>query len=122
MEAQVLGVQGFALHVPRRASNRMSASGSSAKRKTRKPMKTKHITFQRPEASSVFIAGSFNDWSPNATPLVKNGDGTWALEIALPAGRHEYRFVVDGEWLDDPQAAEVTPNSFGSVNAVLIVE
>lgn len=101
----------------------MSASKPSAKKKPRKKaMKTKHITLQRPDANNVFIAGSFNDWSADATPLVKNGDGAWAVEIALPVGRHEYRFVVDGGWLDDPQAAEVAPNSFGSVNAVLVVE
>ena len=85
-------------------------------------MKTKHITLQQPGATSVFIAGSFNDWSPDSTPLAKNGDGAWAVEIALPPGRHEYRFVVDGEWADDPQAAEVAPNSFGGVNAVIVTE
>ena len=85
-------------------------------------MKTKHITFQRPEATSVFIAGTFNDWSPDATPLAKNGDAIWAVEIALPPGRYEYRFVVDGEWVSDPQAAETVPNAFDSANAVLTVE
>jgi 1,4-alpha-glucan branching enzyme len=85
-------------------------------------MKTKHITLHRPDANSVFIAGSFNDWSPDATPLGKNGGGAWTVEIALPAGRHEYRFVVDGEWVDDPQAAEVVPNAHGGVNAVLVSE
>lgn len=84
-------------------------------------MKTHHITLQRPDAGSVFIAGSFNDWSPDATPLAKTGDSSWAVELALPPGRYEYRFVVDGAWVDDPQAAEVAPSPFGSVNAVLLV-
>ncbi|MDA1278233.1 MAG: hypothetical protein O2960_29915 [Verrucomicrobia bacterium] len=33
----------------------------------------------------------------------------------------EYRFVVDGEWVDDPVATELTPNSHGTMNAVLVV-
>jgi 1,4-alpha-glucan branching enzyme len=85
-------------------------------------MTTKHITFQHPGASSVFIAGSFNDWSPDATPMLNTGDGSWAVEIALPPGRYEYRFVVDGEWVGDPQAAETVPNAFDGVNAVLVAE
>ena len=84
-------------------------------------MKATHISFQHPGATSVFVAGSFNEWSPDATPLAKNGDGAWGVEIALPPGRHEYRFVVDGTWVDDPQAAETAPNAFDGVNAVLVV-
>lgn len=85
-------------------------------------MTTKHITYQHPGATSVFISGSFNEWSPDATPLLNTGDGSWAVEIALPPGRYEYRFIVDGAWVDDPQAAEVAPSPFGNVNAVLIAE
>jgi len=93
-------------------------------------MKTKHktkneakrITFQHPGATSVCIAGSFNDWSPDATPMRNTGDGSWAVEIVLPPGHYEYRFVVDGEWVSDPQAAETVPNPFDGVNAVLVAQ
>lgn len=51
--------------------------------------------------------------------MIGIGDGRWAKELMLPAGQHEYRFVVDGEWFTDPRAAETTPNSFGTTNAVL---
>jgi hypothetical protein len=37
----------------------------------------------------------------------------------MPAGRHEYRFVVDGQWMSDPKAARAQPNAFGSTNSVL---
>ena len=85
-------------------------------------MKTKHVTLQHPGAASVFIAGSFNEWSPDATPMLKVGEGSWVTEIALPPGRYEYRFVVDGEWMDEPQAVETVPNPFDGLNAVLSVE
>ena len=74
-----------------------------------------------PTAQEVCIAGSFNDWHPSVTPMVRLDDGKWAKELALPPGRYEYRFVVDGQWVDDPSATELIPNPFGTANAVLEV-
>ena len=77
------------------------------------------VEFNHSGASQVCIAGSFNDWHPASTPLISLGDGKWAKDLTLPPGRHEYRFVVDGQWMDDPAAKETVPNPFGGVNAVL---
>ena len=74
-----------------------------------------------PGARQVSIAGSFNDWHPSVTPMICLSDGKWAKELSLAPGCHEYRFVVDGEWVDDPAATELIPNPFGSANAVLAV-
>lgn len=74
-----------------------------------------------PQAREVFVAGSFNDWKPTANPLQRFGEGKWAAELSLPPGRYEYRFIADGEWLDDPSAKEVVPNPHGGVNALLVV-
>lgn len=74
-----------------------------------------------PGAQEVSIAGSFNDWHPKVTPMIRLSDGKWAKELSLAPGRYEYRFVVDGEWVDDPAANELIPNPFGSANAVLEV-
>lgn len=74
-----------------------------------------------PGAQAVSIAGSFNDWHPSVTPMIRLSDGKWAKELSLAPGRYEYRFVVDGEWVDDPAANELIPNPFGSANAVLEV-
>lgn len=79
------------------------------------------LELTRPGAQEVAIAGSFNDWHPSVTPMIRLNDGQWAKELALPPGRYEYRFVVDGEWADDPAASELIPNSFGTANAVLVV-
>jgi hypothetical protein len=72
-------------------------------------------------AKEVFVAGSFNDWHPALTPMIALGDGRWAKELALPPGRYEYRFVVDGQWADDAKATEIVPNPYGGVNAVLVI-
>ena len=78
------------------------------------------LELTRPDAHEVGIAGSFNDWHPSVTPMIRN-DGKWAKELDLPPGRYEYRFVVDGEWMDDPEATDLIPNLFGTANAVLVV-
>jgi len=80
------------------------------------------LALTHPTAQEVCIAGSFNEWHPSATPMIRLEDGKWAKELALPPGRYEYRFVVDGQWVDDPAATELIPNSFGTANAVLLVE
>ena len=79
------------------------------------------IEFRDEKAQAVSIAGTFNDWSPTATPMIALGEGRWGKELVLPPGRYEYRLVVDGEWISDPDAQEQAPNLHGSCNAVLVV-
>ena len=98
----------------------------SKKHKTRhtRPASASHsirVEFNHSCASEVCISGSFNDWHPAATPMISLDDGKWAKELALPPGRYEYRFVVDGQWADDATAKETVPNPFGGLNAVLEV-
>lgn len=80
-----------------------------------------HLEIYQPDANDVCVAGSFNDWQPEATPLVPLGNGRWVKELTLPEGRYEYRFVVDGNWMNDPNATETAPNPFGSENCVLTI-
>ena len=75
----------------------------------------------KPEAKHVCVAGSFNEWKPERTPLVARGHGRWAGDLAVKPGRHEYLFVVDGQWVPDPNAKESVQNPFGGTNSVLVV-
>ena len=75
----------------------------------------------KPAAKHVFVAGSFNEWKPEQTPLMRVGDGRWAGDLVVKPGRHEYLFVVDGQWLPDPNAKESVQNPFGGRNSVLVV-
>ncbi len=77
--------------------------------------------FVQPGASRVCVAGSFNQWKPELAPLTARPGGRWVGELTVPAGRHEYLFVVDGQWLVDPKADETVQNPFGGRNAVLTV-
>jgi hypothetical protein len=78
-----------------------------------------------PGARSVEVVGSFNDWSRGTLHLRDdNHDGIWDGDAVLPAGQHEYMFVVDGErWVADPLAGRYVDDGFGAgqENALLIV-
>jgi 5'-AMP-activated protein kinase regulatory beta subunit len=97
---------------------------------TAKHPKTKANTFicHAPEAKAVFLAGTFNDWKPDATPMTRNGEGDWSMALHLPAGRHEYKFVVDGNWCCEPgcdgknyQCPHCAVNTYGTMNRVIEV-
>jgi hypothetical protein len=78
-----------------------------------------------PGARSVEVVGSFNNWSRGLLHLRdENHDGIWHAAAVLPAGQHEYMFVVDGErWVTDPLADRFVDDGFGAgrENSVLIV-
>jgi len=77
--------------------------------------------FTHPTAKAVFVAGCFNHWQPDAKALHLFGGGRWLKDTALSPGTYEYRFIVDGEWIPDPLAAETVPNPYGGRNSVLRV-
>lgn len=80
---------------------------------------TVRFVLSAPDAHDVGVAGTFNQWDARVTPLVRTGAGLWTATITLPAGEHQYAFVVDGErWVPDP-AAPAVDDGFGRRNSVL---
>ena len=79
------------------------------------------IEFIHLKAQKVNIAGTFNDWRPEATQMISLGNGRFRKELALPPGYYEYLIVADGQWLVDPLAEETVGNPFGGVNSVVRV-
>ncbi len=61
------------------------------------------FTYTDPNAGGVFWAGEFNGWNASATPMAKDAKGVWSVVVPLPAGEHQYKFVVDGQWIADPE-------------------
>ena len=84
-------------------------------------VRTVRFEFTHPTASSVCVAGTFNDWHADAKPLHPMGGGRWLKETVLPPGDYEYCLVVDGQWMPDPLARETVPNPFGGRNSILKV-
>ena len=74
--------------------------------------------YQAPTAKSVLLVGEFTRWQEKAIPMQKAADGTWTATVALPPGTHPYRFVVDGEWCDDPKCTLRVRNPYGTENMV----
>ncbi|MGN0867275.1 MAG: glycogen-binding domain-containing protein [Oligosphaeraceae bacterium] len=70
----------------------------------------------------VTVAGTFNDWDPQARPLVdKEGNGEYTVCFLLKNGTYQYKLVVDGQWILDPTNPVEAPNDFGGSNNVIVV-
>ena len=74
--------------------------------------------FSAPTATSVLLVGDFTHWQKDAVPLQKGKDGIWTATLELTPGKHIYRFIVDGEWCDDPECALRVPNPYGGQDMV----
>ena len=61
---------------------------------------------EAPKAKSVLLAGDFNRWQPKGLPLRRQGRGPWEVLVALPSGKYQYLFQVDGAWARDPAAKD----------------
>jgi 1,4-alpha-glucan branching enzyme len=86
------------------------------------PLKIKQaFAIKAPAALSVQLVGDFTHWQKAPIQLRKETGGIWRAAVALPPGTHHYRFLVDGEWRDDPECTVRVPNPFGSQNSVLKV-
>ena len=68
--------------------------------------------------NQVCLAGEFNGWTP--IPMEKRDDEFQAI-VELEPGEYQYKFVVDGQWVDDPSAPKATMNPFGTANSVVLV-
>lgn len=76
----------------------------------------------RPD-QKAYIAGDFNHWSPDATPMRYNPQlQVFEACLKLTPGRHAYRYVIDHQWLTDQHNPVSEPNEFGSLNSVIEVE
>lgn len=69
-----------------------------------------------PAAVEVSVAGDFNDWESQA--MVKGPDGVWRITVQLSSGTHVYRFLVDGEWMQDPNNPRRQANDMGGYDSV----
>jgi RNA polymerase-binding transcription factor DksA len=101
--------------------NAQTADKSVKQSKHRRAARKVRFILINPDAQEVFVAGSFNNWNPTATPLMNIGQGHWVRQLSLPVGRYEYQFVVDGRWIYDRAAPELVENPLGGMNSVLEV-
>ena len=97
----------------------MTASNvKSSKSQTNSRGKTQTFSFTEKSASSVQLVGDFTHWQKSPISMKKDDGGVWRTTIELEPGMHHYRFLVDGQWRDDPECSVRVPNPYGGQNAV----
>ncbi|MBC8426838.1 hypothetical protein H8E07_22215, partial [bacterium] len=74
-------------------------------------------------AGEVFLAGTFNDWNDSKQRMSDaDGDGVFETTLLLQPGNYQYKFVVDGQWTQDPNNPNGTEDGFGGQNSILEVD
>ena len=88
----------------------------------RRPNQHEFVFHPEAKADAVFVAGSFNGWSREATPLKADTNGVFRASVALKPGSYSYKFLVDGKWTLDKANPTQEPDGFGGMNSLLKVE
>jgi serine protease AprX len=119
--------QGFGVVNARRAAELASQESHSLNIVGCSPPRVSngHIVFVHHDdaARSVALAGDFNGWT-EPFALSRNSEGLWMTEIRTPsAGRYQYKFIVDGKrWIEDPSNGMKTPDGYGALNSLLVIQ
>lgn len=85
----------------------------------------KQVTFSLQgfaDAKEVVLAGSFNDWNEHDFQMQKNDYGVWTYSLPLSGGKHHYKFIVDGNWIVDPDNTVQEYDGIGHINSVYMVK
>lgn len=73
-----------------------------------------------PKAKEVFVSGNFNAWQERELRMKKTSTG-WRLGYVLGAGNYQYKFVVDGRWITDPNNPHQVQEG-GEINSLLCIK
>ena len=80
------------------------------------------FSIKAPDARSVYVTGSFNDWSLDESCRMRLENDCWTVRLPLKAGTYKYQFIVDGRWREDPNNSMQERNSFGDINSLVEVK
>ncbi len=71
----------------------------------------------------VHLVGDFNNWQISHESLLwQREEGFWQKRVFLEPGRYRYKFVIDGQWVTDPQNDHLEPNPYGGLDSVLEIQ
>lgn len=73
------------------------------------------------DANVVILSGTFNNWNESEFQMTKTDNGYWKYRLPLPAGKHHYKFIIDGNWILDPDNSVKEYDSEGNVNSVCMI-
>jgi 1,4-alpha-glucan branching enzyme len=84
------------------------------------------VTFILPNstwADAIHLVGDFNEWNHSSHPFQRGQEGTWTITIDLEIGRcYQFRYRLDGEWINDSQADAFVGNPHGSDNSLVVTD
>jgi chromosome partitioning protein len=106
---------------------RPSGDRSVDKEESAEALQAKEVVlrFTDAEASDVRVAGDFNGWVPDRgvrSLIASEGQNrVWTKILCVEPGTYQYRFVVDGEWREDPSNPQSEPGPTGQLNSILHV-
>jgi hypothetical protein len=78
------------------------------------------VTFllrKSPSAQQVRLAGNFTRWDTAALLMIKTDTG-WSLQVKMHPGKYLYKFIIDGNWITDPDNSITENDSLGNTNSV----
>ena len=88
------------------------------------PSKTGNATFKlkgHKDAKRVILSGTFNRWDESLFHMTPTEDG-WELTLQLRPDLYEYKFIVDGEWMEDPNNPSKKLNEFHGYNSLIDIQ
>ena len=112
--------------VARAPRNELSAESAKLKAKIEKMIKEElpkfkevSLSLNAPDASRVYVAGDFNGWQVDEKSMMKRENGTWTFRMNVNPGRYRYKFVKDGEWIEDPGNPKKEQNQYGQMDSLI---
>ena len=87
-----------------KAAAKPAAKAPAKKAAPKKAAKKVTVIFEAncPLATTVSVAGTFNNWAVDKDMLKKDKKtGLWTGKVVLDAGDYEYKFVCDGQYWDE---------------------
>ncbi len=88
------------------------------------PDKEGNVTFTLngyTKARRVVLSGSFNKWNEDLFRMTKTED-CWTLTLKVRPGKYEYKFIVDGMWIEDPDNPLKKRNEFNEYNSFIDIK
>jgi len=86
--------------------------------------KVARVTFSLPDsvwADTIYLVGDFNGWNNTSHPFAVGRDGAWSITVDLELNReYQFRYLRDGEWMNDNRADGYVENPYGSDNFIVV--
>jgi 1,4-alpha-glucan branching enzyme len=88
-----------------------------------KPVCKVTFSIEAKEANEAFVVGDFNNWNIEEGALSKLKNGTFKGVFDLEKeSTYEFKYLVDGQYVNDPEADAFKWNDFaGTENSVLVL-